>query len=445
MAPNGSGGTRNSSTTIKSKNALKKGPWTSSEDMLLIEYVQKHGEGNWNSVQRNSGLMRCGKSCRLRWANHLRPNLKKGSFSADEEKLIVELHSKLGNKWARMASQLPGRTDNEIKNYWNTRLKRCQRSGLPIYPQEVHKDQFQLNYSSSPTSLSSFLASTQPPNPNPPCLFDPFNPSTRMDPQQNQLNPSYLHELKFFNENNGNNNLALSLAASNSSFSSSNLHINPFYNPGLSNPLPISSMIQYGSHNFGIHNSSSSVGVLGLPSIQSPLMVTPTASSSEFMMATSSDEVEDYEVEPTGFAKRNKSGLLEDLLGESLGLTVGERSAGSFNATLGNSHGKTTLGFGNAISENNYEGKEHKATTRAINGVDEDLLNLLDNFPLSVPIPDWNEANDNESPDLTNGTNRALETQPNNSQFNPFATSSMIGNQDWSFGSTSWNIMPNIS
>ncbi|EYU46142.1 hypothetical protein MIMGU_mgv1a008698mg [Erythranthe guttata] len=105
-------------------NPLKKGPWTSAEDAILVEYVSKYGEGNWNAVQKNSGLARCGKSCRLRWANHLRPNLKKGAFSPEEEHLIVELHSKMGNKWARMAAELPGRTDNEIKNYWNTRIKR---------------------------------------------------------------------------------------------------------------------------------------------------------------------------------------------------------------------------------------------------------------------------------------------------------------------------------
>ena len=85
---------------------LKKGPWTSSEDSILIKYVRKYGEGNWNAVQKYSRLARCGKSCRLRWANHLRPNLKKGSFSAEEERIIIELHSKLGNKWARMASQV---------------------------------------------------------------------------------------------------------------------------------------------------------------------------------------------------------------------------------------------------------------------------------------------------------------------------------------------------
>ncbi|CAM6097723.1 unnamed protein product [Calypogeia fissa] len=117
--------------------ALKKGPWTSAEDAILVAYVTKHGEGNWNSVQKHSGLYRCGKSCRLRWANHLRPNLKKGAFTPEEERMIIELHAKLGNKWARMANQLPGRTDNEIKNYWNTRIKRRMRAGLPVYPPEI--------------------------------------------------------------------------------------------------------------------------------------------------------------------------------------------------------------------------------------------------------------------------------------------------------------------
>nr|CAB40189.1 myb protein [Avena sativa] len=116
---------------------LKKGPWTSAEDAILVDYVKKHGEGNWNAVQKNTGLFRCGKSCRLRWANHLRPNLKKGAFTPEEERLIIQLHSKMGNKWARMAANLPGRTDNEIKNYWNTRIKRCQRAGLTIYPASI--------------------------------------------------------------------------------------------------------------------------------------------------------------------------------------------------------------------------------------------------------------------------------------------------------------------
>ncbi|XP_019441342.1 PREDICTED: transcription factor GAMYB-like isoform X2 [Lupinus angustifolius] len=130
---------RRSSLSVEeaSEGLLMKGPWTAAEDAILEEYVRKHGEGNWNAVQKHSGLARCGKSCRLRWANHLRPDLRKGAFSAEEEDRIIELHARMGNKWARMAAELPGRTDNEIKNYWNTRIKRRLRSGLPIYPADI--------------------------------------------------------------------------------------------------------------------------------------------------------------------------------------------------------------------------------------------------------------------------------------------------------------------
>ncbi|MED6175559.1 hypothetical protein PIB30_079536 [Stylosanthes scabra] len=148
------------------RGKTKKGPWTLSEDIMLREYVMKYGEGNWNSVQKNSGLARCGKSCRLRWANHLRPNLKKGSFSKEEEDLIVQLHAKLGNKWARMAAQLPGRTDNEIKNFWNTRVKRCQRAGLPLYPPQVLHEanvyHLQQHLKPQPSSSSSSSFSFSP-------------------------------------------------------------------------------------------------------------------------------------------------------------------------------------------------------------------------------------------------------------------------------------------
>ncbi|XP_030924551.1 transcription factor MYB120-like [Quercus lobata] len=164
---------------------LKKGPWTAAEDAILVEYVRKHGEGNWNAVQRNSGLARCGKSCRLRWANHLRPNLKKGAFTPEEERLILELHAKYGNKWARMAAQLPGRTDNEIKNYWNTRVKRRQRQGLPLYPHDIQpssqtqspnqtqtQTQLQLQHQyqsqSTPTTPTTPTAPTTPTTPTTP-------------------------------------------------------------------------------------------------------------------------------------------------------------------------------------------------------------------------------------------------------------------------------------
>ncbi|XP_062195040.1 myb-related protein 306-like [Phragmites australis] len=103
---------------------VKKGPWTPEEDLVLVSYVQEHGPGNWRAVPTNTGLMRCSKSCRLRWTNYLRPGIKRGNFTDQEEKLIVHLQALLGNRWAAIASYLPERTDNDIKNYWNTHLKK---------------------------------------------------------------------------------------------------------------------------------------------------------------------------------------------------------------------------------------------------------------------------------------------------------------------------------
>ncbi|CAG7881520.1 unnamed protein product [Brassica rapa] len=106
------------------KAHTNKGAWTKEEDQRLIDYIRIHGEGSWRSLPKSAGLLRCGKSCRLRWINYLRPDLKRGNFSDEEDKVIIKLHSLLGNKWSLIAGRLPGRTDNEIKNYWNTHIKR---------------------------------------------------------------------------------------------------------------------------------------------------------------------------------------------------------------------------------------------------------------------------------------------------------------------------------
>ncbi|KAL3499947.1 hypothetical protein ACH5RR_039040 [Cinchona calisaya] len=110
--------------TRSPENDVKKGPWSIEEDQKLIEYIQKHGQGNWQTLPKKAGLNRCGKSCRLRWTNYLRPGIKRGGFSAEEEATIIALHKELGNKWSRIAAHLPKRTDNEIKNFWNTHLKK---------------------------------------------------------------------------------------------------------------------------------------------------------------------------------------------------------------------------------------------------------------------------------------------------------------------------------
>ncbi|CAK8570574.1 unnamed protein product [Lathyrus sativus] len=140
---------------IMEEDVWRKGPWTSEEDRLLIEYVRLHGEGRWNCVARLTGLKRNGKSCRLRWVNYLRPDLKRGQITPQEENIILELHARWGNRWSTIARSLPGRTDNEIKNYWRTHFKKKAKNPSDaaekaknriLRKQLFHQQQQQLNY-----------------------------------------------------------------------------------------------------------------------------------------------------------------------------------------------------------------------------------------------------------------------------------------------------------
>ncbi|KAL6615961.1 hypothetical protein ACP70R_038231 [Stipagrostis hirtigluma subsp. patula] len=122
------------------KARVKRGPWSQEEDAILKSFVERFGNaGNWIALPQKAGLKRCGKSCRLRWLNYLRPELRHGGFSDEEDNLILSLYGKIGSKWSVIASRLPGRTDNDVKNYWNTKLKKrylatTTREGRPPSP-----------------------------------------------------------------------------------------------------------------------------------------------------------------------------------------------------------------------------------------------------------------------------------------------------------------------
>uniref|UniRef100_A0A0E0LR83 Uncharacterized protein n=1 Tax=Oryza punctata TaxID=4537 RepID=A0A0E0LR83_ORYPU len=150
---------------------VKRGLWSPEEDEKLIRYITTHGYGCWSEVPEKAGLQRCGKSCRLRWINYLRPDIRRGRFTVEEEKLIISLHAIVGNRWAHIASHLPGRTDNEIKNYWNSWIKK-----------KIRKPATAAAAAAAATTTSSASATTSPNNP-PPCS------TATSDHHHHQLHP----------------------------------------------------------------------------------------------------------------------------------------------------------------------------------------------------------------------------------------------------------------
>ncbi|KAF9688289.1 hypothetical protein SADUNF_Sadunf02G0182100 [Salix dunnii] len=436
---------------------LKKGPWTVAEDAILIEYVKKHGEGNWNSVQKNSGLMRCGKSCRLRWANHLRPNLKKGSFTPEEEQIIIELHAKHGNKWARMASQLPGRTDNEIKNYWNTRMKRHQRAGLPIYPQDFQAKtaafRFHHQQEDRRTKPNSSSLSSTPYNL---CfsLLDPINNfASPLNPLQNHLSPLAFYpnpsrQLKMFANTNSNDGcLPLSFPPV-SSYQQSPTNLfrqNPATQAVQINTPP--SALIYNDVDMETNMSFTSL-IMGdqvqpigyipgltpeLPSDQAPSRPTTSRSGACFEEASNESNNNDYsnsETSQQGMpGNMNNSGLLDALLQEAktvsfrgkprsddflLASNEGKRAMDSSvkegeeeeatkrvklllrNGSEYSCGGKLWNDLSSSQSSNIWTKPSEEAVDQELNSMDDDIISLLNNFPSSEPLPEWYRQSRNE-------------------------------------------------
>ncbi|KAG2588233.1 transcription factor JAMYB-like [Panicum virgatum] len=138
MSPSG-GSISLPSSAAAAAAELRRGPWTAEEDALLAGYVAAHGEGRWNELTLAAGLRRTGKSCRLRWLNYLRPGVRRGGFTPREQLLILDLHSRWGNRWSKIAAHLPGRTDNEVKNYWRTRVqKHAKQLGCDVGSGRFH-------------------------------------------------------------------------------------------------------------------------------------------------------------------------------------------------------------------------------------------------------------------------------------------------------------------
>uniref|UniRef100_K4C4L1 Uncharacterized protein n=1 Tax=Solanum lycopersicum TaxID=4081 RepID=K4C4L1_SOLLC len=123
----------------KNMGYVKKGAWSPQEDKKLIDHIAKYRIWNWSQMPKFAGLSRTGKSCRLRWINYLRPDIKRGTFSLEETQTIIKMYQSLGNRRSAIAKELPGRTDNEIKNFYHTHLKKHVGTKVEVKPKSRKK------------------------------------------------------------------------------------------------------------------------------------------------------------------------------------------------------------------------------------------------------------------------------------------------------------------